>query len=92
MVVLQGLHRQPDDVRMPGFAKELSDQQIATLGNYLTQRWGNPKARISVEQVKALRSGAWGSTLLLTLARVGIAVAAVVALVIVVVLGRKVFR
>lgn len=74
MVMLQGLHRHPD-VRMPGFARELSDRQIATLGIYLTQRWGNPKATVSVEQVQALRQGTSGSSALLLLARIGIGVA-----------------
>jgi mono/diheme cytochrome c family protein len=60
MLILQGRQRQTD-VRMPGFANELSDRQIATLSNYLTQRWGNPKATVSVKQVKALRRGAPGS-------------------------------
>jgi hypothetical protein len=55
-VILQGVHRQ-DDVPMPGFANELSDQQIVTLGGYLIQHFGNPNATVTVNQVKTLRGG-----------------------------------
>jgi mono/diheme cytochrome c family protein len=79
MVILEGIHRQPDvpDMLMPGFAHELSDQQVATLGNYLTQHYGNPKARVTVEQVKELRAGGAPSHLLLA-ARIGMAVGVIV--------------
>lgn len=33
MAILEGVHRQPD-VDMPGFAHDLSDRQVATLGTY----------------------------------------------------------
>jgi cytochrome c553 len=55
-VILQGVHRQ-NDVPMPGFANELSDQQIVTLGGYLIQHFGNPNATVTVNQVKTLRGG-----------------------------------
>lgn len=32
---------------MPGFARELSDTQLATLGTFLEQRFGNPIAVIT---------------------------------------------
>lgn len=46
LVLLEGIQRHTDssEVLMPGFKKTLSDQQIATLGNYLTKNFGNPKA------------------------------------------------
>jgi mono/diheme cytochrome c family protein len=56
MVILDGLRRQPD-VLMPGFGKALSDRQIATLGNYLTQQFGNPAAKVTEAQVASLRAG-----------------------------------
>lgn len=87
MVMLEGLHRHPD-VRMPGFAHELGDAQIATLGNYLTQHYGNPKAQVTAEQVRTLRAGGPGSSLL-TMARVGLGVAAVLMLLIVAALLRR---
>ncbi|GAB2905759.1 c-type cytochrome [Paralcaligenes ginsengisoli] len=59
MVLLDGIARNPDaaDVLMPGFRAQLSDIQIATLGTYLTQRYGNPGAHVTVDQVKTLRAG-----------------------------------
>lgn len=79
MVILEGVHRQldPPELRMPGFATLLSDQQIATLASYLTQRYGNPQASVTSEQVKTLRAGGEASNLLL-LARIGIGVGVIV--------------
>ena len=65
---------------MPGFGKELSDRRIAVLRSYLTQRWGNPKARVTMEQVRTLRAGGPGSPLLM-LARLGMVVVLVIAVV-----------
>ncbi|WEK51997.1 MAG: cytochrome c [Candidatus Kaistia colombiensis] len=56
-VILQGLHRQPD-VLMPAFADALSDKQVATLGAYLIENFGNPAAKVTVDQVKTIRAGA----------------------------------
>jgi mono/diheme cytochrome c family protein len=88
MVVLQGLHRQPD-IHMPGFAADLSDRQVATLGNYLLREWGNPDARVTMEQVGQLRSGSPPASLLLTVARVGMAVAVLLLLLVAVVVVRR---
>jgi mono/diheme cytochrome c family protein len=73
MVMLAGIQRQTDtqNLFMPGFAKQLSDRQIATLGSYLMQRYGNPGAVVTVEQARTLRVGARPS--LIVLARMGIA-------------------
>ncbi|KZC39269.1 MULTISPECIES: cytochrome c [Rhodanobacter] len=59
LVILDGIRWQTGDsgVRMPGFADALSDRQVATLGNYLTLRYGNPAARITATQVANLRGG-----------------------------------
>ncbi len=84
MVVLDGIHREldPPELRMPGFAHTLSDQQVATLSTYLVQRYGNPKAEVSAAQVKVLRDGGPVSHLVM-LARVGmgLALAVLIALV-----------
>ncbi|HJV50443.1 MAG TPA: cytochrome c [Noviherbaspirillum sp.] len=79
MVILEGIQRNAgaSDTRMPGFAHDLSDQQIATLAGYLTQRYGNPAARVTVEQVKNLRAGG-SSSKLVTLARAGLAVVVII--------------
>ena len=74
MVMLDGIHREtdPPEFPMPGFAK-LSDRQLATLGSYLTQRYGNPNAAVTLAQVTTLRAGGAASHLVL-LARLAIAV------------------
>jgi cytochrome c553 len=72
MVMLEGLRRQPN-VLMPGFAKDLSDTQIATLGSYLVQHFGNPAAKVTVAQVAKLRAGPVQSGLVM-LAQIALAV------------------
>lgn len=76
MVMLEGVHREAGtpETLMPGFAK-LSDRQLATLGAYLTQRYGNPAATVTEEQVRTLRAGGAPSHLVLF---VRLAIAAVV--------------
>lgn len=93
MVILEGVQRQldPAELRMPGFASTLSDQQIATLASYLTQRYGNPKATVTPDQVKTLRAGGETSNLL-TLARVGIGAAIVIVIGALMVLSRRIRR
>jgi mono/diheme cytochrome c family protein len=76
IVMLEGLYRQPD-VLMPGFAKELSDTQVATLGTYLIQHFGNPAAKVTRSQVAELRNGST-SSVLVTLARSALVVGALV--------------
>jgi mono/diheme cytochrome c family protein len=75
MVILDGIRWHTDDsgVHMPGFAHELSDRQIATLGNWLLQHYGNPAGTVNVDQVHTLRAGGASSHLVL-LARLAIAV------------------
>lgn len=87
MVMLDGVHRQADtpDMLMPGFADLLTDQQVATLGNYLLKQYGNANATVTVEQVRTLRAGGETSSLV-GLARAGIIIAALVVIGIVVLL------
>ncbi|ANI31239.1 gluconate 2-dehydrogenase [Yersinia entomophaga] len=56
-VILHGVTRQTNDgeVFMPGFANTLSDEQVATLSNYLLQQFGQPTLNIKADDVKALR-------------------------------------
>jgi mono/diheme cytochrome c family protein len=79
LTILQGVRRQPDtpDLLMPGFSDTLSDHQIIVLSRYLIEKYGNPNAQISTEQVADLRSGKTSSFLLLA-ARVGMAVAVLI--------------
>lgn len=59
MVILDGVKRGADgqDVRMQGFARNLSDQQVATLSTYLTGHYGNADVKVSVAQIKEMRAG-----------------------------------
>jgi len=76
MVMLDGVRLETgrSEILMPGFAK-LSDRQLATLGAYLTSRYGNPAATVTEEQVRTLRAGGSPSHLVLI---VQLALAAVV--------------
>ncbi|WP_449428431.1 c-type cytochrome [Rhodanobacter umsongensis] len=90
MVILDGIRWPADgsDVHMPGFAQTLTDQQVATLGSYLTKHYGNPAAVISVDQVKTLRAGGAPSHLVL-LARLALVVVLLVLVAIIVMLMRR---
>lgn len=79
-VLLHGVERYGVDSVMPGFAQELSDTQITTLGNYLLTSYGTPQAKVSETQVASLRNPASADTTLVTLARVGMAAGGVVVL------------
>jgi len=85
VVMLDGIAWRTDGsgVRMPAFAQELSDRQVATLGDYLTQHFGDPAATVTVDQVRMLRAGGPSSNLVL-LARIGLAVAIVILITIIV--------
>lgn len=77
LVILEGLRRQPD-VFMPGFAKELSDTQVATLGTYLIQHFGNPAGKVTAAQVADLRSRNPSVEWLVWAARIGLFIAGLV--------------
>ena len=69
MAILQGVW--PDDKQgMPGFAAELSDEQIAAISNYVVEDFGHGAARIDEQRVRSLRAGG-DAPLLLPLARGG---------------------
>src|SRR6185312_5709762 len=76
MVILDGIAWRTDGsgARMPGFARKLSDRQIATLGNYLNPHFGDSSATVTLDQVRALRAGGSPFNLVL-LARILMAVA-----------------
>ncbi|MDE1181887.1 cytochrome c [Paraburkholderia sp.] len=87
MVMLEGVHRQASapDVMMPAFGRLLSDEQVATLGNYVLKQYGNPDASVTVEQVKSLRAGGEASPLI-AITHIAMIVAALIVLGIVVLL------
>lgn len=84
MVILEGVKRGADgqDVKMEGFAKTLSDPQVATLASYLTSHYGNPAINVSAAEVKQLRAGGPTSHLA-ALAQGAIAVGVIVLIVLV---------
>ncbi len=41
--------------RMPGFAKTLTDDELAQLANYLRATWGGQPASVTPADVKAMR-------------------------------------
>ncbi|MFA5678600.1 MAG: cytochrome c [Pseudomonas sp.] len=76
LVILQGIHRVSEghDIRMPGFAHELNNLQVTTLGNHVLSLYGNPDAQVTLEQVQGLRYGsaqAQGQPDLMRLFRIG---------------------
>lgn len=82
MVMLEGIARGPGgrEVVMPAFGKVLSDEQAATLGTYVVQRYGNPAAAVTAAQVAELRAGGPRSSL------AGVVFGVIVALIVVLVL------
>jgi len=52
---LPGTAAAPSPLGMPGFGWRLSDQEVAELGTFIRQSWGNHAPTINVEQVYHLR-------------------------------------
>jgi fructose 5-dehydrogenase cytochrome subunit len=59
MVILEGLHihTQDDDRQMPGFADELTDEQVAQLASFVMKQYGNPDVTVTADRVALLRQG-----------------------------------
>lgn len=60
-LILDGAHtvttpRAPNTGEMPGYAKQLSDEQIAAVTNYIRNSWGNAAPLVTAAQVKKARS------------------------------------
>jgi fructose 5-dehydrogenase cytochrome subunit len=97
--ILHGVNRTTSrgQAYMPGFAggpsdlAALSDQEIVLLGNYLLQHYGRPGVAVTAQQVAEVRRGGPSSSLV-TLARVGVALAAIVLILIVVFAVLRVLR
>lgn len=88
LTILDGIYlpAQDDGIVMPGFRDAMSDKQVAVLSNYLIKAYGNPAGKVTVEQVTDLRRGVApgsdsGARLLLA-ARIGVAIAGLVVLLI----------
>ena len=59
-IILDGVQtvttpRAPNPGSMPGYAKQLSDQEIADVANYIRNSWGNAAVPVTPAQVKKAR-------------------------------------
>ncbi|MCM5704814.1 cytochrome c [Larsenimonas salina] len=56
-VILNGVHRENNhgELLMPAFKTQLSDEEVATLVNFVTDTFGNPDAEITADEVKDIR-------------------------------------
>jgi mono/diheme cytochrome c family protein len=95
--ILHGVDRdtpQGGHVFMPPFGDHanamvpLKNEEVAALSNFLLTSYGNPATTVTANQVQTIREGGEKSSLIL-LARVGIAVGVVIALLLLVLLVRK---
>lgn len=79
MVMLEGIQRLPDTngVTMPAFHHLLSDDDMAKLGTFVMQQYGNPGGVVTPQRVAELRQGGAPSPLL-PLARWGMGLGAAV--------------
>jgi fructose 5-dehydrogenase cytochrome subunit len=66
MAIAEGIHRETESnvASMPAFASDkqritaaLSNEQIAAVTNYVTERWGNGNARLTGADVESIRQG-----------------------------------
>jgi mono/diheme cytochrome c family protein len=57
-IILSGAHRQFSDTRttMPAFGSAYSDQEIASLANYVTARFGAQPSAVTVQNIESLRA------------------------------------
>ena len=60
-IILDGAHtvttpRAPNTGEMPGYAKQLSDEQIAAVTNYMRNSWGNAAPLVTAAQVAKARN------------------------------------
>ena len=61
-IILDGAHtvttpRAPNTGEMPAYAKQLSDEQIAAVTNYIRNSWGNAASLVTPADVAKARNG-----------------------------------
>ncbi len=54
-IILQGYDARSEYGQMPGFATQLSDEEIAAIASHERSAWGNSAAKVSEEEVKKIR-------------------------------------
>ncbi|HWE06119.1 MAG TPA: cytochrome c, partial [Rhizomicrobium sp.] len=57
-IILSGAHRQISDAHttMPAFGSAYSDQEIASLANYVTARFGAQPSAVTARTIETLRA------------------------------------
>jgi mono/diheme cytochrome c family protein len=57
-IILSGAHRQTADAgaAMPAFGTAYSDEEIASLANYVTARFGTQPSAVTARNIAALRA------------------------------------
>ncbi len=54
-IMLQGYDARPEFAQMPGFADQLSDEEIAAIANHERSSWGNDAPTLTADEVKKIR-------------------------------------
>jgi len=54
-IILQGYDARPEFAQMPGFASQLSDEEIAAIASHERRSWGNDASKVTEEEVKKIR-------------------------------------
>ncbi|MDF9796502.1 cytochrome c oxidase cbb3-type subunit 2 [Catalinimonas alkaloidigena] len=54
-IILQGYDARPEYAQMPGFADQLSDEEIAAIANHERSSWGNNAPALTADDVKKIR-------------------------------------
>lgn len=54
-IILQGYDARPEYAQMPGFADQLSDEEVAAIANHERSSWGNDAPALTADDVKKIR-------------------------------------
>ncbi len=54
-IILQGYDARPEFAQMPGFADQLSDEEVAAIANHERSSWGNNASLLTADDVKKIR-------------------------------------
>lgn len=54
-IILQGYDARPEFAQMPGFADQLSNEDLAAIANHERTNWGNDAPKITAAEVKKIR-------------------------------------
>ena len=54
-IILQGYDARPEFAQMPGFAEQLSNEEIAAIANHERSSWGNKAPEVTSQEVERIR-------------------------------------